>query len=115
MSWWRVAIAIGVPTVAGLIIAVPLWLRRQVIIGNVLGGGVAFGIIIALMGRDFVERMRLDKLCGTPGFRCVSGVDAHVPFLMHALIGMADVGIVFVISLYVEERVRNATLRRDWS
>jgi hypothetical protein len=104
MSWTDVFVALALPMAAGLAAAAPLWHWRQHIVGNALGAGVAFTAILFLMGNAYVGQLRENQLCADGVIHCVSRVDAHMPFLLYAFIGIVDACGIFWIGLGVEER-----------
>jgi hypothetical protein len=104
VSWTAAAFALIAPTALGLLVAWPFWWRRQEVIGNAVGAGVLFAVIIFLIGADFVTQQRENARCAAGLVHCVSRVNAHMPFLLYAFFGIVDACALFWISLIVEER-----------
>lgn len=104
MGWSQILIVLVAPTALGLLVAWPFWARRQEVVGNAVGAGVLFAAIIFLIGSTFVADMRADAACTAGLARCGSRVDAHMPFLTYAFLGIVDACVLFWISLKVEER-----------
>lgn len=104
MSWVHILIALGLPTGLGLLAAWPLWRFKQFIVGNAVGAGVAFAIVVGLIGIAFVTQQRENQQCIQGLIACVSRVDAHMPFLIYAFIGIVDACAIFWVGLVVEER-----------
>lgn len=108
---WPVIAAI-VPTLLGLAAAWLFWRRRQMVIGNTIGSGVVFAAILFVMGREYVAQHRLMQLCQQGLAKCPR--DGYLAFLVFACIAFIDVGVIFWISLTVEERARQSTNYSDW-
>jgi hypothetical protein len=104
MSWTQILVALTLPTAAGLLAAAPLWRWKQIIVGNAVGAGVAFGLTIALIGLSYVTQQRENEQCAAGLIHCVSRVDAHMPFLLYAFMGIVDACAIFWVGLVVEER-----------
>jgi hypothetical protein len=99
-----VFVAVALPTTAGLLFAWPFWSWKQNIVGNAVGAGVAFVLILGLIGIAYVAQERENQQCAAGLIHCVSRVDAHMPFLLYAFIGIVDACAIFWIGLVVEER-----------
>ena len=104
MSWSQILIALALPTALGLLVAWPFWHWKQIIVGNAVGAGVAFALTLGLIGLSYVTQQRENEQCAAGLIHCVSRVDAHMPFLLYALIGIVDACAIFWIGLIVEER-----------
>ena len=55
LSWFWIMLALTVPPLIGGLIALPIWLKKQPILGNLAGTVVIFGAAIALIAREHVE------------------------------------------------------------
>src|SRR5450830_804846 len=106
-------IAVVVPTLLGLLAAWLFWRRRQMVIGNTVGSGVVFVAILLTIGREYVAQERLMQLCRQGLVRCTR--DGYMAFLVFACIAFIDVGVIFWVSLIVEERARQTKNYSDWS
>lgn len=104
MSWLQILVALAMPTALGLLAAWPLWRWKQFVVGNAVGAGVAFALTIALIGLLYVAQERENEQCIAGLIHCVSRVNAHMPFLTYAFIGIVDACVIFWIGLMVEER-----------
>ena len=104
MNWLQILITLALPTGLGLLAAWPLWRYKQIVVGNAVGAGVAFALVVGLIGIAFVAQQRDNQQCIAGLIHCVSRVDAHMPFLVYALIGMVDACAIFWIGLIVEQR-----------
>lgn len=109
---WPVIAAV-VPTMLGLVAAWVFWRRRQMVIGNTVGSGVVFAAILFAMGREYVAQERLMRLCQQRLGPCPR--DGYMAFLVFACIAFIDVGVIFWVSLNVEERSRRTNNYSDWS
>jgi hypothetical protein len=104
MPWQQLLVAVLLPIAAGLLVAAPFWRWKQIIVGNTVGAGVAFALIIGLIGLTYVTQQQENQDCAAGLIRCASRVDAHMPFLLYAFIGIVDACVIFWIGLVVEER-----------
>ena len=104
MSWIEILIALLVPTGIGLAVAAPFWWWRQILIGQAVGSGLAFAGTIFLIGMSYVTQQRENQLCAAGLVHCANRVNAHMPFLTYALIGVVDACVIFWIGLMIEER-----------
>jgi hypothetical protein len=104
MTWGEVFVALTLPAGLGLLAAWPLWRWKQFIVGNAVGAGIAFVLTIGLIGLSYVTQQRENEQCAAGLIHCVSRVDAHMPFLLYALIGIVDACAIFWLGLIVEER-----------
>ena len=57
-------------SVCGGLIALPIWLKEQPILGNLAGSTAIFGAAIALIMREHVELVSLAQACLDRGFVC---------------------------------------------
>lgn len=104
MNWTEILIALALPTGLGLLAAWPLWRWKQIVVGNAVGAGVAFALTIGLIGLSYVAQQRENEQCAAGLIHCVSRVNAHMPFLLYAFIGVLDACAIFWIGLIAEER-----------
>ncbi len=114
LDWFWIAIAATVPLAAGLLVAWPVWLWSQPILGNIAGSIVAFGFAIAMIMR---ERTALDlavTACIEAGTTCWPDPGAFTRFAMYAFIGLAQVIAIFTISVSVETRERRKRYSPEW-
>ena len=109
MIWY--ALALVLPTLAGLGAGWLFWRRRQVTVGNAVGSLVLFLGILFCMGCQYVTLQRQMAQCVSDLTACPS--DASMPFLIYACIGFVDVATIFWRSLIFEERNREKF--SDWS
>jgi len=114
VNWFWIGIALGVPPVAGALIAVPIWLLDQPILGNLAGTGVIFGAAVGLIMRERVELERLAQRCLDQGYFCFPDPSAFTRYAIYAFIALFEVMILFYMSLKVEERRRRRGYAPEW-
>jgi hypothetical protein len=114
LNWFWIAIALTVPAVAGAIVAVPFWLTKQPIFGNLVGTAVIFGAAIGLIQRERIELEALGQACLDRGFVCFPEPAAFTRYAIYAFIALVEVMVLFSLSLKVEERVRRRGYAPEW-
>ena len=114
LNWTWIAVAATVPMVAGLLLAWPIWLTGQPILGNIAGSIVIFGAAIALIMREHTELDRLVQACIEQGTTCWPTPSAFTRFAVYAFIGLAQVIVLFTISLSVETRQQRRGYAPEW-
>jgi hypothetical protein len=114
LNWYWIALAVTVPPVAGGLIAYPIWLKSQPILGNLAGAVVIFGAAIALIGREYVELERLAKACLDQGQVCWPNPSAFVRYAIYAFIALFEVMALFSVSLRVETKIRRRGYAPEW-
>ena len=114
LSWYWIALAVTVPSVAGGLIAYPIWLKSQPILGNLAGAVVIFGAAIALIGREYVELERLAQACLDQGQVCWPNPSAFVRYAIYAFIALFEVMALFSVSLKVETKIRRRGYAPEW-
>ena len=114
LDWFWIGIAATVPLAGGLLVAWPIWLWKQPILGNIAGSIVAFGFGIAMIMR---ERTALDlavNACIEAGETCWPEPSAFTRFAIYAFISLAQVIAIFTISVSVESRERRKRYAPEW-
>ena len=114
MSWFWIAVAVTGPTVLALVVAAPLWLKFDPIIGNALGAGIVFVGAIALISREYVEIQRMTNHCMETGTICSFSPEPFTRFAIYGLIGLAEACALFAVSVVVEERIRRRSFAPEW-
>jgi hypothetical protein len=114
LSWLWIALALTVPPVVGGLIALPIWLNEQPILGNLAGSTAIFGAAIALIMREHVELVRLAQACLDRGFVCWPEPSAFVRYAIYAFIGLIEVMVLFSVSLTVERKIRRRGYDPEW-
>ena len=114
VSWFWIAVAMTLPLAGGLLAAWPIWLTGQPILGNLAGSLVIFGSAIALIMRERTELDQLVQACLDAGTTCWPTPDAFTRFAVYAFIGLAEVIVVFLVSLRIETRQRRKGYSPEW-
>jgi hypothetical protein len=106
LSWYWIGLALGIPTLAGFLIALPFWFARATMMGNIVGSGVMlFGALLSI-GREYValKALRLEHFEAGKMFR--ASPDDFTRYAIYAGIGFAEVFLLFMVSIWVEEALR---------
>ena len=114
LSWFWIAVALVVPLVGGLLLAWPIWLTGQPILGNIAGSIVIFGAAVALIMREHADLDRMVRDCIEASTTCWPSPSAFTRFAIYAFIGLAQVIAVFTISVSVETRLRRRRYSPEW-
>lgn len=114
LNWYWISIASTVPGVLGLIAAYPLWRRSEAILGNIAATAIIFAFAFGMIWREHVELDRIIKACLDAGTVCWPEPSAFTRFAIYAFIGLAQVFLVFSLSLRVEERIRRRDYAPEW-
>lgn len=102
------------PSLVALTAALPFWRRSQPIFGNLVGTVVIFGFAIAMILREHVTLDRLVRQCLDDGVPCFPEPDAFTRYAIYAFIGLAEVILLFLVSLRVESRLRRRGYAPEW-
>jgi hypothetical protein len=115
LSWpWIAAMAV-VPLPLGMLLATPIWRRRETILGNIAGSVVIFGTALALIFRESAMLDALRQQCfDAGGIVCWPTPSAFARYAIYASLGLAEVVALFFISLTVERRVRERDYAPEW-
>ena len=111
-SW--IALALTVPPLAGVLLALPFWRKGQMILGSIAGTAVIFASAMGLILREYVELDRIVNDCLDAGTTCWPEPSAFTRFAIYACIGLLEVFALFTLSLIVEERVRRRHYAPEW-
>ena len=114
MDWFWIAIALTVPLAAGLVIALPFWLKFDPVIGNVIAAGVVLVGALALIAREYVAIQRVTMRCLQAGIICSFDPEPFTRFMIYGLIGLLEASLLFAVSIKVEERRRNRSFAPEW-
>ena len=103
------------PLPLGVLLASPIWRRREMILGNLAGTVVILGTAFALIMRESVALDNAQHACFDAGFAlCTPAPTAFARYAIYASIGMAQVVALFLISLRVEGRIRERDYAPEW-
>jgi hypothetical protein len=115
LSWYWIAVAVTGPPIVGGLVAYPIWLKGESILGNVAGTMVIFGAAVALIAR---ERVMLDQLvleCIDQGLlTCRPDPTYFMRYAIYSFIALAEVIALFSYSLKVEHRLRRRGYDPEW-
>jgi hypothetical protein len=116
MSWLWIGVALTVPTGLAMVLTLLYCssVKRDPMIGAILGAGVIFASSIALIGREYVELARLSERCLAAGIACPVYPEPHMRFGIYCIIALLEVFGVFWLSLRIEERNRRRTFAPEW-
>jgi hypothetical protein len=114
LSWPWIALMLIAPPVVGVLVALPLWHRKEMILGNATGTLVIFGAAIALIVRESIELDRVTQACLDAGTVCWPEPSAFARYAIYAVIGLIEVFSLFTFSLTVEKRIRNRGYAPEW-
>ena len=113
-NWFWISIALTAPMAVGLLVAWPVWLTGQPILGNIVGTLVIFGAAIGLIMREHADLDRIVQTCIEQGTTCWPTPAAFTRFALYAFIGLGQVIALFSISVGIETRQRRKRYAPEW-
>jgi hypothetical protein len=114
LDWSWIAVALTLPLAGGLLLAWPIWLSGQPILGNLAGSMVIFGSAVGLIMREHAVLDRVVQACIGQGTTCWPTPSAFTRFAIYAFIALAQVIALFTISVTVEHRQRRRHYSPEW-
>lgn len=114
LNWYWITWELTAAPLMGLLVTLPFWRKTEMILGNVVGSAVIFLWAISLIFREYVEVDRTVQACLEAGTTCWPEPSAFARFAVYASIGMAEVFVLFTVSLAVERRIRNRDYAPEW-
>ena len=114
LQWFWIALELTVTPLLGLLVAFPFWRKGGMIFGNIAGTAMIFGWAFALIMREYVELDRMVQQCIDAGDVCFPEPSAFARFAIYAFIGLAEVIVLFSLSLRVEKRQRDRDYAPEW-
>jgi hypothetical protein len=114
LSWFWIALELTVAPLVGGLVALPLWFKRQPILGNLTGTAVIFGAAIGLIMREHVQLLQAAEHCLDLGFVCSADPTAFTRYAIYAGIALGEVMVLFYLSLGVESRIRRQGYDPEW-
>ena len=114
LNWHWIAIQSTTAPVLALLLAVPFWRKSEMIFGNIVGSGLVLGWAIVLILLEYIEVDRSVQACIDASTTCWPEPSAFARFAIYASIGMAEVFLIFTISLAVERRISNRNYAPEW-
>lgn len=114
LNWRWIALMLTVPPLAGWLIALPLWRKGEMILGNLTGTILIFSAGVALIVRESIELNGVIARCIDAGYTCWPAPSAFVRYSIYAAIALLEVVILFSWSLRVERQMRNRHYAPEW-
>ncbi len=114
LNWHWIALASTLPALVSLLAAYPFWRAGHEIFGSIVGTGIIFAAAIGFIMRESVELDRMVQACLDAGTVCWPEPSAFARFAIYGFIGLAQVIVLFVVSMIVEQRVRRRSYSREW-
>ena len=114
LNWFWIALGLTAPLILAGLLAFPIWLMNQPILGNLAGATVIFSTAIALIMREYVELDRLGRACLDKGFLCVPDPSAFTRYAIYAFVALFEVIVLFSVSLTVEAKHRRRGYAPEW-
>lgn len=114
LNWYWIGLGATVPLMVGILLALPFWRSNQPILGNVAGAAIMFGTAIGLILREYMELDHITQRCLDEGLPCFPNPSAFTRFAIYAFIGLAQVFILFSLSLRAEEKYRRRDYAPEW-
>jgi hypothetical protein len=107
MSLAWLAAAILLPLLIAFIVAWPFWVKRAGDeIGAITGALVVFSCVVLFIGREYVDYEQKRAGCAARQIACRFQPGLFPRLAIYGGIGMAQVMLLFVAGLSVEERLR---------
>jgi hypothetical protein len=114
LNWYWIAVGAVAPLLGGLLVAWPIWATGQPILGNLAGSIVMFGAAVALIAREHAELDSLVQSCIQQGTPCFPTPAAFTRFAIYAFVALAQVIVLFTVSVSVETRLRRKHYSPEW-
>ena len=114
LQWFWIALELTVTPLLGLLVALPFWRKGGMIFGNIAGTAMIFGWAFSLIMREYVGLDRMVQRCIDAGDVCFPEPSAFTRFAIYAFIGLAEVFVLFSLSLRVEKRQRDRDYAPEW-
>lgn len=114
LNWFWIGVALVAPMAAGLMLAWPIWLTGQPILGNIAGTLIIFGSAVGMIMREHTELDLVVQACIEQGTTCWPNPSAFTRFAVYAFIGLAQVIALFLTSVSVETRERRKRYSPEW-
>jgi cell shape-determining protein MreD len=106
LNWFRMALALVVPTALGGAVAIVLWRRFDMMIGSVIGAGVILFTILLFFAAEFIEVTRFWVACQQASVPCRTTLSEFSRYGIYGIIGFVDAAGVFAGGMILEERRR---------
>ena len=113
-DWLRIALMCVLPLLFALPAGYAIWKRGDYALGNIAGMAVIFVIALWMIILEYGDVGRWTQACLDQGHVCQPSPSAFVRYAIYAGIGLIQVGVLFGVSLKVEERERNSIYSPEW-
>jgi hypothetical protein len=114
LNWFWITVMLVAPLPAALLVAWPIWRIKQPILGNLAGSVVIYGMAIALIFRESIELRRIAEACIEAQTTCFPDPPEFTRDVIYASIALAQVIVLFLVSLRFEERLRRRGYAPEW-
>lgn len=114
LSWQWIGLMATAPFVVGAGLAYPCWRKEEPILGNLAGTAVIIATAFALIFRESAEVDRVTRACLEENYTCWPVPSAFIRYAIYAGIGFVEVVILFLVSLRVEQSIRNRRYAPEW-
>jgi hypothetical protein len=114
LNWYWIGVELTVAPFVGFLVALPLWLKQQPILGNIAGTVVLFGTAFGLIFREHFELSGQIRACIDAGIPCFPKPEAFTRYALYAFIGLFEVIALFLVSLRVERKIRDRGYDPQW-
>lgn len=112
MGWKLVALAVVVPTLAGLLVSALCWaLSDDPGVGTAVGAALILLMGLLFFGHEYVELSRMHQACIAAGKYCPAMPGDFNRYMLVAFITFIDIGLLYMASLFLEERGRRSRRR----
>ena len=113
IPYW-IIFAVVLPVGLSTLIALPIWLKRRVLVGNLVGSLLVVVAIVVLIWQQLGVTLQAQATCGQPDANCRFDAQAiYAPYLYLVVIGWMDVFAIFIFSGIVEDRLKHRRLDRS--
>jgi Na+/proline symporter len=114
VNWLSVAIMVFAALPLAVVLATPLWRRNEGLLGNLAGTGVIFGTAVVLILRESAESDAVTSHCLEAGLTDCFPSGTFTRYATYAFIGLAEVIVLFLISIAAERRMRERDIAPEW-
>jgi hypothetical protein len=114
LNWSWIALMATAPGIAGVLVAYTCWRKTEYILGNLAGAAVILSVAFGLIFRESAEIDRVTRSCLDAGYTCWPLPSAFARYAIYAGIGFIEVVALFLVSLTVEQRIRNRNYAPEW-
>jgi uncharacterized RDD family membrane protein YckC len=112
LFWLPVVILL--PLALATLVALPFWLRRRAIFGNVVGSCVVAAVIFVLVWQQYGAFVQAQTACVNQTADCPPGLQLpYLQYLVMVLLGWVDVFFLLIFSGMVEDRQKRRRLDRS--